>query len=159
MTAAQVHLSILPFCTTGLTRSFMGYAVGDGVAMGHIDEQGRIGIGPLVPIDTRRGTIAELCWASVSPDDRLLYATVFGYSNITTFHIDGLEIKVAKDPACPVVEGDGTAQGALRRHHQRPERQLDHAGRRISVSDLRECLEDWWATLRNRMARLAKSPA
>jgi len=89
----------------------LGYAVGDGVATGHIDEDGRIGIGPLVPIDTRRGAIAELCWASVSPDDRLLYATVFGYSNITTFHIDGLEIKVAKDPACPVVEGDGTARG------------------------------------------------
>ena len=89
----------------------IGYAVGDGVATGHIDEEGRIGIGPLVPIDTRRGAIAELCWASVSPDDRLLYATVFGYSNITTFHIDGLEIKVAKDPACPVVEGDGTARG------------------------------------------------
>jgi 6-phosphogluconolactonase (cycloisomerase 2 family) len=89
----------------------IGYAVGDGVASGHIDEEGRIGIGPLVPIDTRRGAIAELCWASVSPDDRLLYATVFGYSNITTFHIDGLEIKVAKDPACPVVEGDGTARG------------------------------------------------
>jgi len=89
----------------------LGYAVGDGVATGHIDEEGRISIGPLVPIDTRRGAIAELCWASVSPDDRLLYATVFGYSNITTFHIDGLEIKVAKDPACPVVEGDGTARG------------------------------------------------
>ena len=89
----------------------LGYAVGDGVATGHIDEEGRIGIGPLVPINTRRGAIAELCWASVSPDDRLLYATVFGYSNITTFHMDGLEIKVAKDPACPVVEGDGTARG------------------------------------------------
>jgi len=89
----------------------LGYAVGDGVATGHIDEEGRIGIGPLVPIDTRRGAIAELCWASVSPDDRLLYATVFGYSNITTFHIDGLEIRVAKDPACPVVEGDGTFRG------------------------------------------------
>src|SRR6201988_3625283 len=70
----------------------IGYAVGDGVATGHIDEEGRIGIGPLVPINTRRGAIAELCWASVSPDDRLLYATVFGYSNITSFHIDGLEI-------------------------------------------------------------------
>jgi 6-phosphogluconolactonase (cycloisomerase 2 family) len=89
----------------------LGYAVGDGVATGHIDEEGRIGIGQLVPIDTRRGKIAELCWASVSPDDRLLYATVFGYSNITTFHIDGLEIRIAKDPACPEVEGDGTARG------------------------------------------------
>src|ERR1700751_2981900 len=89
----------------------IGYAVGDGVALGRIDEDGRIGVGKVVPIDTRRGKIAELCWASVSPDDRLLYATVFGYSDITTFHIDGLELKVAKDPACPIVEGDGTFRG------------------------------------------------
>src|ERR1700722_12933384 len=57
-------------------------------------------------------------WASVSPDDRLLYATVFGYSNITTFHIDGLEIRIAKDPACPQVEGDGTFRGLLWRRQQ-----------------------------------------
>jgi 6-phosphogluconolactonase (cycloisomerase 2 family) len=86
----------------------IGYAVGDGVSMGRIDEDGRIGVGKIVPIDTRRGAIAELCWLSVSPDDRFLYATVFGYSDVTTFHIDGLEIRVAKDPACPKVEGDGT---------------------------------------------------
>src|ERR1700746_1607505 len=89
----------------------IAYAVGDGVSMGRIDEDGRIGVSKVVPIDTRRGAIAELCWASVSPDDRLWYATVFGYSNITTFHIDGLEIKIAKDPACPEVEGDGTFRG------------------------------------------------
>jgi len=89
----------------------IGYAVGDGVALARIDEDGRIGVGKVVPIDTRRGKIAELCWLSVSPDDRLLYATIFGYSNITTFHINGLEMKVAKDPACPDVEGDGTFRG------------------------------------------------
>src|SRR5580704_5199261 len=89
----------------------IGYAVGDGVSIGSIDEDGRIGVGKVVPIDTRRGKIAELCWLSVSPDDRLLYGTVFGYSNVTTFHIDGLELKVAKDPACPIVEGDGTFRG------------------------------------------------
>jgi hypothetical protein len=89
----------------------IGYAVGDGVGMGRIDDDGRIGVGKIVPIDTRRGKIAELCWLAVSPDDRLLYGTVFGYSNITTFHIDGPEIRVAKDPACPMVEGDGTFRG------------------------------------------------
>jgi len=89
----------------------LGYAVGDGVSICRIDEEGRIGVGKVVPINTRRGAIAELCWMSVSPDDRLLYATVFGYSNITTFHIDGSEIRVAKDPACPDVEGDGTFRG------------------------------------------------
>lgn len=86
----------------------IGYAVGDGVALGRIDKDGRIGVSKVVPIDTRRGAIAELCWLAVSPDDQLLYASVFGYSNISTFHIDGPEITVAKDPACPDVEGDGT---------------------------------------------------
>jgi 6-phosphogluconolactonase (cycloisomerase 2 family) len=89
----------------------IGYAVGDGVSIGRIDEDGRIGVGKIVPINTKRGAAAELCWLSVSPDDRLLYATVFGYSNLTTFHIDGPEIRVAKDPACPDVEGDGTFRG------------------------------------------------
>src|SRR6201987_2073885 len=74
----------------------IGYAVGDGVSLGRIDEDGRIGVGKVVQIDTRRGKIAELCWLSLSPDDRRLYATVFGYSDITTFDIDdGLEIRVA----------------------------------------------------------------
>ena len=86
----------------------IGYAVGDGVAMAHIDEDGLLGIGPLVPLDTSAGKPAELCWLSISPDDRMLYATNFGYSNITTFHIDGIELTAAKDPACPKVPGDGT---------------------------------------------------
>jgi 6-phosphogluconolactonase (cycloisomerase 2 family) len=89
----------------------VAYAVGDGVSLGHIDEDGRIGVDKVVPIDTRRGKIAELCWLAVSPDDRFLYATVFGYSNVSSFHIDGPEIRVAKDPACPNVEGDGTFRG------------------------------------------------
>ena len=91
----------------------VGYAVADGVSLCRIDEDGRIGVGNVVPINTRRGAIAELCWLAVSPDDRLLYGTVFGYSNLTTFHIDGPTIRVAKDPACPNVEGDGTFRGAL----------------------------------------------
>jgi 6-phosphogluconolactonase (cycloisomerase 2 family) len=89
----------------------VGYAVADGVSICRIDEDGRIGVGNVVPINTRRGAIAELCWLAVSPDDRLLYGTVFGYSNLTTFHIDGPTIRVAKDPACPNVEGDGTFRG------------------------------------------------
>jgi hypothetical protein len=89
----------------------IAYAVGDGVALGRIDEDGRIGVSKIVPIDTKRGKIAELCWLSISPDDRFLYATVFGYSNISSFHIDGHEIRVAQDPACPEVEGDGTFRG------------------------------------------------
>src|SRR5258706_15057603 len=33
----------------------IGYAVSDGVALARIDEDGRIGVGKVVPIDTRRG--------------------------------------------------------------------------------------------------------
>src|ERR1700752_5030565 len=86
----------------------LGYAVGDGVGIGHIDEDGRLGIGPLVPLDTSAGKPAELCWLSISPDDRMLYPTNFGYNNIPTFHINGSELSVARDPACPKVPGDGT---------------------------------------------------
>jgi 6-phosphogluconolactonase (cycloisomerase 2 family) len=89
----------------------IGYAVGDGVGLGRIDEDGRIGVDKIAPIDTKRGKIAELCWLSLSPDDRLLYAAVFGYSHVTSFHVDGLDIKVAKESACPDVEGDGTFRG------------------------------------------------
>ena len=89
----------------------IGYAVGDGVALGRIDEDGRIGVDKIVPLNTKRGKIAELCWLSVSPDDRLLFATVFGYSNITTYHINGRGLEIARDPACPQVEGDGTFRG------------------------------------------------
>src|SRR5919106_4816488 len=59
----------------------IGYAVGDGCAMGTIEKDGKIGIGPLVKIDTSAGLPSELCWLAVSPDDRTIYATNFGYSN------------------------------------------------------------------------------
>ena len=88
----------------------IGYAVGDGCAMGTIEKDGKVSIGPLVPLDTSSGKPAELCWLSVSPDDRVLYATNFGYSNITTFHINGRGLEIACDPACPKVPGDGTAR-------------------------------------------------
>jgi 6-phosphogluconolactonase (cycloisomerase 2 family) len=86
----------------------LGYAVGDGVSMGRIDEEGRIGIDTIVPIDTSAGKPAELCWLSVSSDDHSVFATNFGYSNISTFRINGMGLTVAKDPACPKVAGDGT---------------------------------------------------
>jgi 6-phosphogluconolactonase (cycloisomerase 2 family) len=86
----------------------LGEAVGDGCAMGTIDEDGKIAISAPVTIDTSAGKPSELCWCSISPDDRTVYATNFGYSNLSTYHINGKGLEIAKDPACPKVPGDGT---------------------------------------------------
>jgi 6-phosphogluconolactonase (cycloisomerase 2 family) len=86
----------------------IGEAVGDGISMGKIDANGKITISPPVTIDTSAGKPSELCWLSVSPDDRTVYATNFGYSNISSYRINGKGLEIAKDPACPKVPGDGT---------------------------------------------------
>ncbi len=82
-------------------------AAGNGVVMSSIDADGRIGIDPLVPIDTSAGKPSELCWLAISPDDRSVFATSFGYSYVSSYRIDGAEVSIAKDPACPKVPGDG----------------------------------------------------
>jgi hypothetical protein len=89
----------------------VGYAVGDGCALGTIGPDGKLNIGPLVKIDTSPGLPSELCWLAVSPDDRLVYATNFGYSYVSALRINGSGLEIAKDPACPKVPGDGTARG------------------------------------------------
>jgi 6-phosphogluconolactonase (cycloisomerase 2 family) len=79
--------------------------------MGTIEKGGTVSIGPLVKIDTSAGVPSELCWLAVSPDDRTVYATNFGYSNICSYHINGHGLEIACDPACPRIPGDGTARG------------------------------------------------
>jgi 6-phosphogluconolactonase (cycloisomerase 2 family) len=86
----------------------IGYAVADGVALATLDEDGQIGTGPVVKIDTSAGLPSELCWLAVSPDDRWVFATNFGYSNLSSFRIDGDVISLVHDSACPKVPGDGT---------------------------------------------------
>ena len=86
----------------------IAYAVSDGVAMGSIEADGKLDVGPLVKIDTSRGLPSEMCWLAVSQDDRFVYTTNFGYSYLSSFQISGKELSIAKDPACPTVPGDGT---------------------------------------------------
>ncbi|MBO0834415.1 MAG: beta-propeller fold lactonase family protein [Actinobacteria bacterium] len=86
----------------------IGYAVGDGVAMARLGEDGTVTTGPITQIDTSGGKPTELCWLAVSPDDQWAFATNFGYGYVTSFRVDGNTITVAKDPACPKVPGDGT---------------------------------------------------
>ena len=66
---------------------------------------GRIGLGSLVPIDTSASKPAEQCWLS-PPDERPVFPTKLGYSNISRFHIDGAVLTPANDP-CLKVPGDG----------------------------------------------------
>jgi 6-phosphogluconolactonase (cycloisomerase 2 family) len=89
----------------------IGYAVGDGCAMATIDPKGKLDVGPLVKIDTSPGLPSELCWLAISPDDKFVYATHFGYSYLSSYRINGDGLEVAKDPACQKVPGDGTARG------------------------------------------------
>ena len=86
----------------------VGEAVGDGVSIGKINANGKITISPPVLIDTSDGRPSELCWLSVSPDDQFVFATNFGYSNVSSYRINGKGLEIAKDPACPKVPGDGT---------------------------------------------------
>ncbi len=85
----------------------VGEAVGDGCVLGSIDSDGRVEIGDLVKIDTSAGLPSELCWLAIAPDDRTVFATNFGYSNISSFRIEDNKLTIAKDPACPRVPGDG----------------------------------------------------
>jgi hypothetical protein len=86
----------------------LGYTVGDGLSLARIDEDGSVTTTPIVKIDTSGGLPSELCWLAVSPDDRMVFATNFGYSYVTSYRIDGNVLSVAKDPACRKVPGDGT---------------------------------------------------
>ena len=86
----------------------IGYAVADGLSLATLDSDGKVSTGPVVQIDTSAGLPSELCWLSITPDDRTVFATNFGYSYVTSFRIDGNVLSVAKDPACPKVPGDGT---------------------------------------------------
>lgn len=89
-------------------RFITGTAIGDGCVMSSIDADGNVDISPLVPIDTSAGKPSELCWVAITPDDRLAFTSNFGYSNISSYRIEGTTLAVAKDPACPAVPGDGT---------------------------------------------------
>ena len=89
----------------------IGYAVSDGCALATIDGDGKLNVGPIVKINTSAGLPSELCWLGVSPDDKFVFATNFGYSYLSSYRINGKGLEIAMDPACPKVPGDGTARG------------------------------------------------
>jgi hypothetical protein len=89
----------------------LGYATADGASLATLDSDGKVSTGPVVPADTGIGRPSELCWMAITPDDRLVFATMTGYGYITSWRLEGNVLSVAKDPACPKVPGDGTFRG------------------------------------------------
>jgi 6-phosphogluconolactonase (cycloisomerase 2 family) len=85
----------------------IGYAVADGLSLAALDSDGKVSTGPVVRLDTSAGLPSELCWLSITPDDRTVFAANFGYSYVTSYRLDGNVLSIAKDPACAKVPGDG----------------------------------------------------
>jgi hypothetical protein len=88
-------------------RFIVGYAVADGLSLASLGADGTVSTGPVVQLDTSAGRPSELCWLSITPDDRTVFAANFGYSYVTSYHLDGNVLSLAQDPACPKVAGNG----------------------------------------------------
>lgn len=56
----------------------LGYGAADGLALATLGSDGTVATGPVVPADTSIGRPSELCWMSITPDDRLVFATMTG---------------------------------------------------------------------------------
>ncbi len=85
----------------------IGYAAADGVAMCAINESGKVTCAPVIKIDQKIGKPSELCWLAITPDNKQVFATVFGYSYVSGFKIEDGSITVKQDPAADAVPGDG----------------------------------------------------
>jgi hypothetical protein len=101
-----------PWCPLFLNhrpnRFVIGFATADGLSLATLEPDGKVATGPVVQADTSIGRGSALCWMSITPDDRLVFATMTGYSYITSWRLEGNALSVAKDPACSKVPGDGT---------------------------------------------------
>jgi hypothetical protein len=101
-----------PWCPLFLNhhpdRFVIGFATADGLSLATIGSDGKVATGPVVQADTSIGRGSALCWMTITPDDCFVFATMTGYSYITSWRLDGNALSIAKDPACPKVPGDGT---------------------------------------------------
>ncbi|MEJ7740822.1 MAG: hypothetical protein WKF97_25675 [Chitinophagaceae bacterium] len=85
-----------------------GYAASGGIAMCTIDAAGKVTCTPEVTIGQKLGAPSELCWVAITPDNKQVFATVFGYSYVSSFNIQKGVISLNQDPAADAVPGDGT---------------------------------------------------
>lgn len=84
------------------------YAASGGVALCTIDASGKVTCGPVAAIDQKIGMPSELCWVAITPDNKQVFATVFGYSYVSSFKIENDAISLNQDRAADIVPGDGT---------------------------------------------------
>lgn len=85
-----------------------GFAASGGLLMGRIDATGKVTNSPVVMINQSKGMPSELCWIAITPDNKQVLATVFGYSYVSSYKIVNGALQIDKDPAAPAVPGDGT---------------------------------------------------
>jgi 6-phosphogluconolactonase (cycloisomerase 2 family) len=98
----------IAFLNRGHDTFLNGFAVADGVLVGHIDGDGHVTNGPVVPIDTSQGKPSELCWLQVTSDNSLVLATNFGYGTVSTYRLEDGRLTLLQDPANKAIPGDGT---------------------------------------------------
>jgi 6-phosphogluconolactonase (cycloisomerase 2 family) len=84
------------------------YAATGGLALCTIDASGKVTCGPVAKLNQQIGMPSELCWIAITPDNRQVFATVFGYSYVSSYRIENGVITVNQDPAAAPVPGDGT---------------------------------------------------
>lgn len=84
-----------------------GLAAGNGLVMGKIDGNGKVTNSPIVKLDDSKGNPSELCWIAITPDNKQIFAAVFGYSYVTSYKLENGKLEIAKDPASKTVPGDG----------------------------------------------------
>ena len=82
-------------------------ATADAVSLATLEANGKVTPGRAVQADTSTGR-GFPCWMSMTPDDRLVFATMTCHSYITSWRLEGNALQVAADPACRNVPGDGT---------------------------------------------------
>jgi 6-phosphogluconolactonase (cycloisomerase 2 family) len=100
-----------PWCPLFLSHQrnqlVIALATADAVLLATLGPDGMLTPGPAVHADTGRGR-GFPCWMSMTPDDSLVFTTMTGHSNITSWRLYAGDLSVAQDPACPEVPGDGT---------------------------------------------------
>lgn len=120
----------------------IGYAVGDGLALATIDTDGKVTPSQVVHIDTSGGVPTELCWLSVSPDDRLVGVRDQLRRRLPHQLPDRRQRPVGRQGPC-LPQGSGRRHVPSPQQHgeQRVERQLALTRRSLPLPDLRERLE------------------